>query len=262
MRGRELSYGERTSLDFLVSKQLSWIDHRESLGHLVKTQEAWRRSTDGNSYGNRDWMSDRPSTAWKRVPETTNSTTVIMQQQVTVISLREEVKLLLLLTFPITLIAMITHSMQLIDLFMLGHILSDSDALAVSALASLYFNVFWFFLTGAATIVDTYCSTAKGANSLEMATVWFQRSVLVLTIACIPIFVAFFMSEKAFLAIGQSPDLSKKAAEFVIRLAPGLWPATMSVLIVKYLVILDVLYMQVLFGTITVFMNVGLDYCF
>lgn len=112
-----------------------------------------------------------------------------------------------------------------------------------------------------ATVVDTYCSTAKGANSFEMATVWFQRSVLIVTLTCIPVVICFIVTGKAyFLAFGLTVESAERSSEFLSYLAPGLFPAAYSLLIVKYMVIQDVLYTQVLIGGITVGLNILLNY--
>ena len=77
-----------------------------------------------------------------------------------------ELRVLFSLAWPIMLSMALMFALNIEDQVIVGQLLTKRD-LAACAIANVFFNLFWYFLCGAMSAVDTFAQ-AYGANALKM----------------------------------------------------------------------------------------------
>ena len=167
---------------------------------------------------------------------------------------------LLRLALPLAIQALFTRTLMVQDLILIGHFLGR-DAVAATALGSTLYQMFYYFLAGMATAVDTMCSQSHGAGSHVDTVRWAQRGMLMLLVSCIPVILVLgFGANFLFVTVmRQDADVSEMAAYYVRILLPGL-PAQLAFdVLVKFLqsqtIMMPFLYVSLAIN----FVNIGLD---
>ncbi|ETV97115.1 hypothetical protein H310_09924 [Aphanomyces invadans] len=132
-------------------------------------------------------------------------------------SLWTEVKLNVALAFPLILSSMLMFIPFTTSTVLVGHLDSNrtSSYIAASSLSVLVMN-----LTGVSVVVgllsalDTLCPQAVGAGKLHHLGMYFQSGLLVMSFACIPIFILNWNVEAILLALNQEPEIAALAGEY------------------------------------------------
>ena len=136
------------------------------------------------------------------------------------ISLRAELFESFKLLWPSSLSCTLLYMLQVV-IFIFGGRLGDRPFAELSLGISFY-NVNMFFMQGACTALLTYTTQAFGRGDTRAVKVWFQRSLVILTLFCIPMCLILFSSEVVFGNLfGTNQELSAAAAGVCIRLIPG-----------------------------------------
>ena len=96
--------------------------------------------------------------------------------------------------------------------------------LASAALASTLGNVTGnSILVGMASAMSTLGGQAFGAKSYPVLGQILQRALVILTLAAVPIAVAWGAAERMLLALGQDPGIARASALYIRALIPGLF---------------------------------------
>ncbi|KAK9447870.1 mate-domain-containing protein [Limtongia smithiae] len=133
----------------------------------------------------------------------------------------EEYKRLLRMSLPVILAYMLQNSLQTVSILVVGRL--GSFELAVSAFSFMFaMSTGWLIQLGGATALDTLGSAAYTATEdpTELG-VLLQRSFIVLGSLYIPIVGLWVFAEPILRHLGQTPELSAAAAEFLQCLIPG-----------------------------------------
>ena len=91
------------------------------------------------------------------------------------VSMHANCKALLQLALPMIASAMLTFSMQVTDLFMVGHL--GTSELAAAAIGNTFFQLLQHPVFGFATALDTLLSQAFGAGQLDAYGRWTQATL-------------------------------------------------------------------------------------
>lgn len=98
-----------------------------------------------------------------------------------------------------------------ISLIFVGH-LNDQFALDVAALATMFTAVTGLSIgLGMATALDTLASQASGAGQPHLIGTYVQRGVILLAIACVPIFIINWNADSLLIWAGQPADIATAA---------------------------------------------------
>ncbi|CAG8776679.1 12191_t:CDS:2, partial [Dentiscutata erythropus] len=123
-------------------------------------------------------------------------------------------------SIPVSLAYLLLYALQLISVLSLGHL--GSTELAASTLASMISLItFVSVMYGAATALDTLCSQAYTSGNMKMVGVYLQRSIIINFLGFIPIACIWWEADRILIFIGQSPEISAKAALFLRYLLIG-----------------------------------------
>ncbi|GJN38669.1 hypothetical protein PR202_gb27734 [Eleusine coracana subsp. coracana] len=132
-----------------------------------------------------------------------------------------EVKKLLRLAVPLVASFILRNAVQMVSVMFVGH-LGELQLAGVSLAASLANVTGFSFLAGMAGALDTLCGQAFGARQFHLLGIYKQRAMLVLTLACIPITLAWAFADQILLLIGQDRDVAAEAGEYARWLIPSL----------------------------------------
>eukprot|EP00727_Mastigamoeba_balamuthi_P002631 m51a1_g12365 putative multidrug and toxin extrusion protein 1 (608) ;mRNA; f:583226-585577 len=152
---------------------------------------------------------------------------------------RLELRSLCSLALPLSAAYFLDNSLQLLEIFFIGHI--GAVELAAGSLAISLCNITgWAFGFGLLTGLDTLAAQAYGAGKLKRVGVIAQRSAIVVTAYAVPTVVVWYFSEYVLLALRQDPDVASLAAQFILWSIPGLVPCLWFEVVRRYLQAINV----------------------
>jgi multidrug resistance protein, MATE family len=76
---------------------------------------------------------------------------------------------------------------------------------------------------GMASALDTLCGQAFGAGQYHLLGIYMQRAMLLLTLASVPLAVAWFYTGRILLLFGQDPAIAAEAGAFARWMIPALF---------------------------------------
>jgi len=127
------------------------------------------------------------------------------------------------LAWPVVLTYLMTMGLQNVNLLFVGHL--GKDELAGSALGLMYANVTGFSLViGLLSALETLISQANGAENYKRIGLILQRGILITTVFCLPVVVAWFMCERILIFLKQDPKIAAYAGRYVSMYTLGLIP--------------------------------------
>ncbi|MBK5923224.1 MATE family efflux transporter [Rhodovulum sulfidophilum] len=153
------------------------------------------------------------------------------------LSLPAHLRATLALGLPLVGSHLAQFGISLTDAVMLGWY--DVGALAAEVLATSLFFVLFVVISGFAWAVMPMIATAAAAGDetqVRRVTRMALWICLGFGLLCLP---AFFMSERVFLALGQTADLSAMAQDYLAIAGPGLLPALVVMVLKSYLSALE-----------------------
>lgn len=135
---------------------------------------------------------------------------------------RAEWRAMLGLALPVVVIQVGIMSMGVVDTIMVGHL--SSQALAAVALGNLYFFVPSVFGMGTLMVLDPVVAQAVGAGDAPAVGRGVQRGVVLAVLLSVPSAIVL-VSAKVILALLRQPaDVVPLAADYSVRMAPGVLP--------------------------------------
>ena len=173
---------------------------------------------------------------------------------------RRDAGALLRLSLPLVLTALFTRTLMVQDLILIGHFV-DTDAVAATALGTTLYQMFYYFLLGMGSAVDTMCSQSHGAGAHVDTVLWAQRGLLILSLASVPMMVVLGLGSEWILraVMLQDAGVAAMAASYVRILLIGMPASICFDVLVKFLqsqrIMMPFLYVSM---SMNVF-NIGLD---
>lgn len=174
-----------------------------------------------------------------------------------------EVKALFSLAWPIMISMGLMMALNIEDQVIVGQLLQKED-LAACAIANVYFNLFWYFLNGLMSAVDTFCSQAYGAKKYTDVGLWAQRGLVVCLAICVPILVLWGTATEVIIrdVFQQDPSVAAQAAVFVRWLMPGLPAFVIADILRRWLQAQGILRPAVTSGLVVNLLNIGANFLF
>ncbi len=126
------------------------------------------------------------------------------------------------LALPVVVIQVGMMSMGVVDTLMVGRL--SARALAAVALGNLYFFLIAVFGMGTLMVLDPVVAQAVGARDHEGAARGVQRGILLAGLLALPAAVLLLLAEPFMLHAGQPAEVVPFAADYAERLAPGVFP--------------------------------------
>lgn len=145
---------------------------------------------------------------------------------------RTEIKALLMLGIPMGLTQLVQFSINTVDVLMIGRL--GSEALAASSQGLVIFYVAYLIGIGPAMAITPMVSQALGGNSDNVRDARRSVRMGLWAVACLfPMILCFFVfAGDIIIFMGQPEVLARRAAPYVLALAPG-WPFMIGVLILR-----------------------------
>jgi MATE family multidrug resistance protein len=135
---------------------------------------------------------------------------------------RDELRAMLDLALPVVIIQVGLMSMGVVDTIMVGHL--SRQALAAVALGNLYFFVPAVFGMGTLMVLDPVVAQAVGAGDAPSVARGVQRGVILAALLAIPSAILLLAAEPLLALLRQPTDVVPLAADYSVRLAPGVLP--------------------------------------
>ena len=129
---------------------------------------------------------------------------------------------MLRLATPVVIIQVGMMLMGVVDTILVGHI--SAVALAAVALGNLYFFGLGVFGMGTLMVLDPVVAQAVGARDDPAVARGIQRGVVVALLLATPATILLLLAEPFMLLARQPADVVPSAAAYAVRLAPGVVP--------------------------------------
>ena len=129
---------------------------------------------------------------------------------------------MLRLATPVVVIQVGMMLMGVVDTILVGHI--SAVALAAVALGNLYFFGLGVFGMGTLMVLDPVVAQAVGARDDPAVARGIQRGVVVALMLATPATILLLLAEPFMLLARQPADVVPSAAAYAVRLAPGVLP--------------------------------------
>ncbi|KAF8569291.1 hypothetical protein P879_06940 [Paragonimus westermani] len=170
-----------------------------------------------------------------------------------------EFRMLTKLAIPITLTSLIGFLSGPISVIFCGRL--GKSALATVGLAVSVFNITGLaVITGLLTAADTLFSQTYGSNKKHLMGIQLQRAFVIVSICCFPCVSLHLMAEPLLLLLKQNPLTAKKAADYLVYMAPGLWFASYGQVMSKYVQTQNHVYPPLIIGIAGNCLNAILHY--
>lgn len=135
---------------------------------------------------------------------------------------REDLRAMLGLAGPVVVIQVGMMLMGVVDTIMVGHL--SAVALAAVALGNLYFFGLGVFGMGTLMVLDPVVAQAVGARDHAAVARGVQRGALVALMLGVPATLLLLPAEPFMILARQPADVVPDAAAYAVRLAPGVLP--------------------------------------
>ena len=135
---------------------------------------------------------------------------------------RDDLRASLRLAFPVVVIQVGMMAMGVVDTVMVGRL--SPEALAAVALGNLYFFGLAVFAMGTLMVLDPVVAQAVGAGDRPAIARGMQRGVLLAAALAVPAALLLLVAEPFMIAAGQPAEVVPLAAAYATRLAPGVLP--------------------------------------
>src|SRR6476469_1848077 len=135
---------------------------------------------------------------------------------------RDDLRAMVRLALPVVVIPVGMMSMGVVDTLMVGRI--SAIALAAVALGNLYFFLIAVFGMGTLMVLDPVVAQAVGAGDDEGAARGVQRRILLAGMLALPAAILLLLAVPFMLRAGQPAEVVPLAADYAERLAPGVFP--------------------------------------
>lgn len=134
----------------------------------------------------------------------------------------QRIKLILKLAIPSSLSMLGVSLIEMINLSFIGH-LNDELLIGGVGIGNMVQNIFAIsIIYGFNSVLDTLISQAAGAGNTEMCGVYLHRGRFIITCLYLPMCLILMNCEPALVWLGQDPQVSAYAQQYIISFLPGL----------------------------------------
>ncbi|XP_056118146.1 multidrug and toxin extrusion protein 1-like [Rhinichthys klamathensis goyatoka] len=177
------------------------------------------------------------------------------------VNYKEEIVEQVKLAGPVFISQLMIFLISFISTVFCGHL--GNDELAGVALAIAVINVSGISIgSGLASACDTLISQTFGGNNPKRVGVILQRGILILLLACFPVWALLINTEPILLAVRQSPTVASLSQLYVKIFMPALPAAFMYQLQGRYLQNQGIIWPQVITGVAGNILNALINYIF
>lgn len=174
-----------------------------------------------------------------------------------------EIKLQLLLAFPVMITFIMRKSVDVFSVIFIGH-LNNYHYLAAAGIASVTANVTGYSLQiGFSSAISTLTSWAYGSNDQYNINLILQKSLIIIPLfICLPISILWYYSNYIMIYFGQNEIISNLANKYLIYCIPALYLRAINVILQNWLHsqnYVNIISFIVSFSAIS---NIGLLYLF
>lgn len=172
-------------------------------------------------------------------------------------ALGEEVKQVGYIAWPMIIVNLSQYLVQVISIAMVGHLSElylSSTAIAISISGVTGFSV----LIGMASALETLSGQAYGAQQYKKIGTQTYTAVFSLLIFCIPLSLIWIFTGKILVLIGQDPQISHEAGNFMVWLVPALLGFGALQPLIRYFQIQSMIIPMLLSSCITLILHVPL----
>lgn len=174
-------------------------------------------------------------------------------------SIQREIKTILRLAVLSMGTNILTASMSVVDLLMVGHL--GTDELAAASIATTYFSIFYSFMIGVSFAFESIGSQVYGARDFISLNHIFRQGFVVssvfLIIESAALCLVGYFSKYVLLL---DDDISDMIAHFEWLLIPGLWTFSFYQILTKYLQVQNNMKAPLFINFLGNLINVGLNY--
>jgi len=176
------------------------------------------------------------------------------------ITWKDEALSIFWLALPSVITNMLTSSMAVVDLLMVGHL--GTEELAAAALATTYFSFFFSFMIGVSFAMESLGSQAYGARDYYTLNKVFRQGFVVVTMFLVLFSVALGLAgQLAEYVLLQNERISTMVGEYDLLLIPGLWTFSYYQILTKYLQVQNIMRPPLYINLIGNLINAGASYC-
>ncbi|OQR95502.1 Multidrug/Oligosaccharidyl-lipid/Polysaccharide (MOP) Flippase Superfamily [Thraustotheca clavata] len=142
-----------------------------------------------------------------------------------------------------------------IDSAFLGHL--GTDSLAASSLATIWTQVPLFAVWAMASALITLCGQAYGAKNYIMMGVWFQMSLIMVTLLMVPVFIWYWTLDVVLSRATDEQNIVALGVRFARLLSFSIWPMLGYACMRQYLQAMNIVAPTTIIGTIAIFLAIG-----
>ncbi|XP_057518883.1 protein DETOXIFICATION 16-like isoform X1 [Amaranthus tricolor] len=166
----------------------------------------------------------------------------------------EEAKRQLWLACPLILVGLLTFSLHIISLMMVGRL--GELALSAASMATSFAYVTGFaLLLGMASALETICGQSYGAGQYHMVGIHTQRAMVTLTLISIPIGLIWFNTETILMALGQNHEIAAEAAPYTRFMIPSLFAYSYIQCLIRFFQSQNIVFPMMLTSGITTILH-------
>jgi len=140
------------------------------------------------------------------------------------LTFRLALKPIITLAVPNMFMFILQNLIDIISLIFIGHLENSSNYLAAVGLGTTWFNLTsYYILLGLTLVIDTLISQNYGKNDYTACGIYFYKTSIIVTFACI-LFIPLIMSCGFVMTkIGVDPTLAQQSGNFANYLIPSLF---------------------------------------
>ena len=133
------------------------------------------------------------------------------------------VRTILKIASPLVLSLFVQNLNQVMNIVFMGR-LNNPVLLAGVGLGTMTSNILCLsILLGFNAALQTLASRAYSAGDLHLCGVYLNRARIIMAVAFLPTVLVLAFSEKILVAIGQDPEVSKYAYQYMMVLIPAMF---------------------------------------
>ncbi|KAJ0231894.1 hypothetical protein HA466_0295510 [Hirschfeldia incana] len=171
----------------------------------------------------------------------------------------EETKAQIVYSLPLIFTNLFFYCIPLTSVMFASHL--GQLELAAATLANSWTTVTGFaFMTGLSGALETLCGQDFGAKSYRMLGIHLQSSCIVSLVFTIFISILWFFTESVLGLIGQDPNISKQAAQYIKYQVPGLLAYGFLQNILRFCQTQSIVTPLVAFSFVPLVINIGISY--
>jgi MATE family multidrug resistance protein len=147
----------------------------------------------------------------------------LQQKKSETISIEKTCKEIVQASIPTILTNLLLFIVQLTNIYHIGR-LNDPRALGAVGLGNMLINVVCFATCwGFNGTLETYVTQSFGSGNTYMCGVQLNRGRIIGAVMFVPIAILFYFVDSVLISVGQDPEISEIARDYIVWALPGLF---------------------------------------